>query len=323
MIRLGHIGFPGSPFDHGARHFRDLLEARFPGRIEVRVYGAGQLGEDREMLEGLRLGTLEMHVPSSVLHSVAPEFALFDLPFVIRDREHFERVAASSIGESLRETLRSDHGLELLAFWENGFRVITNNVRPVVVPADLAGIRLRTPKDPERMRLFEALGASPASMSFGEVFSALRQGVVDGQENPLAQLAAARLHEVQRFLSTSNHVYTPAYPVVRTSWFESLPPDLADGLLQAARETGDWLRGFLEAEDVRLLAELGETMEIHEIEREAFRAAAEPVFEHYRERYGESWLELVQELAAAASSGASSGASSRSSSGSSSGRPAS
>ena len=296
VIRLGHIGFPGSPFDHAAMHFKELVETRFPGRVEVRVFGAGQLGEDKEMLEGLRLGTLEMHVPSSVLHSVAPEFALFDLPFVIRDRSHFERVAASPIGDSLRETLEADHGLTLLAFWENGFRVITNNVRPVVTPADLSGIRLRTPKDPERMRLFQTLGASPASMSFGEVFSALRQGVVDGQENPLAQLVAARLHEVQRFLSKSNHVYTPAYPVVRTRWFESLPPDLAAGIREAAEATGSWARGFLAEEDVRLLDELGGQIEIHEVDREAFRSAAGPVFDHYRERYGGDWIEMVREL---------------------------
>ena len=106
MVRLGHIGFPGSPFDHGARRFKELVEARLPGRLEIRIFGTAQLGEDKEMLEGLRLGTLEMHLPSSVLHSVAPEFGLFDLPFLVRDREHFERIAAGPIGESLRETLR-------------------------------------------------------------------------------------------------------------------------------------------------------------------------------------------------------------------------
>ena len=139
VIRLGHIGFPDSPFDHGARHFKELVEARFPGQVEIRIFGTGQLGEDKEMLEGLRLGTLEMHIPSSVMHSVAPEFGIFDLPFLIEDRDHFERIAAGEIGRGLEETLRRDHGLTLLAFWENGFRVITNNVRPVVTPADLRG----------------------------------------------------------------------------------------------------------------------------------------------------------------------------------------
>ena len=296
VVRLGHIGFPGSPFDHGARRFKELVEARLPGRLEIRIFGTAQLGEDKEMLEGLRLGTLEMHLPSSVLHSVAPEFGLFDLPFLVRDREHFERIAAGPIGESLRETLRRDHGLTLLAFWENGFRVITNNVRPVVTPADLRGIRLRTPKDPERVRLFEALGASPASMSFGEVFSALRQGVVDGQENPLAQLTAARFHEVQRYLSLSNHVYTPAYPLVRTGWFERLPPEVQAGIGEAAEETGAWLREFLRGEDSRLLAGLEDQLAVNEVDRAAFAAAAAPVFGHYEARFGTEWIETAREL---------------------------
>ena len=297
VIRLGHIGFPDSPFDHGARHFKELVETRFPGRVEIRIFGTGQLGEDKEMLEGLRLGTLEMHVPSSVMHSVAPEFGIFDLPFLIEDRAHFERIAAGEIGRGLEETLRQDHGLTLLAFWENGFRVITNNVRPVVTPADLQGIRLRTPKDPERVRLFETLGASPASMSFGEVFSALRQGVVDGQENPLAQLTAARLHEVQSYLSLSNHVYTPAYPVVQTAWLEALPEDLQSGLRQAAIETGDWLRDFLTEEDTRLLADLEGQLAVNEVDLPAFAAAAAPAFEHYEERFGTEWIEAARELA--------------------------
>ena len=296
VIRLGHIGFPDSPFDHGARHFKELVEARFPGQVEIRIFGTGQLGEDKEMLEGLRLGTLEMHVPSSVLHLVAPEFGVFDLPFLVEDRDHFERIAASEIGTGLEETLRRDHGLTLLAFWENGFRVITNNVRPVVTPADLDGIRLRTPKDPERVRLFETLGASPTSMSFGEVFSALRQGVVDGQENPLAQLTAARLHEVQRYLSVSNHVYTPAYPVMRTAWLEDLPEELQTGLREAAIETGDWLRDFLAGEDARLLAELDGQLAVNEVDHPAFAAAASPVFEHYETRFGAGWIERAREL---------------------------
>ena len=297
VIRLGHIGFPDSPFDHGARHFKELVETRFPGQVEIRIFGTGQLGEDKEMLEGLRLGTLEMHIPSSVMHSVAPEFGIFDLPFLIEDRDHFERIAASEIGRGLEETLRRDHGLTLLAFWENGFRVITNNVRPVVTPADLEGIRLRTPKDPERVRLFETLGASPASMSFGEVFSALRQGVVDGQENPLAQLTAARLHEVQSYLSLSNHVYTPAYPVMQTAWLERLPEDLQTGLREAAIETGDWLREFLAQEDMRLLADLEGQLAVNEVDLPAFAATAAPVFEHYEERFGAGWIEAARELA--------------------------
>jgi TRAP-type C4-dicarboxylate transport system substrate-binding protein len=164
VIRLGHIGYPDSPYDLGAKKFKELLEARLPGRVEVRIFGSAQLGEDKEMLEGLRLGTLEMHVPSSVLHSVEPIFGLFDLPFLIQDRGQIERIAEGPLGERLAKAL-DDDDLVLLGFWENGFRMITNNVRPVARPEDLRGIRLRTPKDPERMKMFAAFGASPTSMS--------------------------------------------------------------------------------------------------------------------------------------------------------------
>ena len=141
VIRLGHIGFPDSPFDRGALKFKELLEARLPDRVEVRIYGATQLGEDKEMLEGLRLGTLEMHVPSSVLPSVEPMFGLFDLPFLIEDRAQMEQIADGPVGEQLAAKLL-EQGIVLLGFWENGFRMITNNVRPIIKPEDLQGIKL-------------------------------------------------------------------------------------------------------------------------------------------------------------------------------------
>ena len=151
VIRLGHIGFPDSPFDRGAQKFKELLEARLPERVEVRIFGSGQLGEDKELLEGLRLGTLEMHVPSSVLHSVEPMVGVFDLPFLIENREQMARIAEGPTGRKLAAKLL-EHDLVLLAFWENGFRMITNNVRPIVRPEDLEGIKIRTPKDPERVK---------------------------------------------------------------------------------------------------------------------------------------------------------------------------
>jgi tripartite ATP-independent transporter DctP family solute receptor len=293
VIRLGHIGFPDSPYDQGARKFKELLEARFPGEVEVRVFGSAQLGEDKEMLEGLRLGTLEMHVPSSVLHSVEPMFGLFDLPFLIQDRRQLERIAEGPVGERLKDAL-ADDGLVLLGLWENGFRMITNNVRPVTRPEDLKGIRLRTPKDPERMKMFEAFGASPTSMSFGELFSALKQGVIDGQENPLAQIVPGRFYEVQRYLSLSKHVYSPAYPVMSRKYFEALDEDLRMGILESAAEVGHFHRDLGEKEDERFRKLLEERMEVTEIDEAAFAAAAEPLYHEFEERFGAELVEAVR-----------------------------
>jgi tripartite ATP-independent transporter DctP family solute receptor len=293
VIRLGHIGYPDSPFDRGAQKFKELLEARMPGKVEVRVFGSAQLGEDKEMLEGLRLGTLEMHVPSSVLHSIEPMFGIFDLPFLIEERRQVERIAEGALGERLREAL-ADDGLVLLGFWENGFRMITNNVRPVVRPEDLKGIRLRTPKDPERMKTFAAFGASPTAMSFGEVFSALKQGVIDGQENPLSQIVPGRFYEAQRYLSLSRHVYSPAYPVMSREYFDSLDEDLRRAILETAAEVGRFHRELGEKEDERLGKFLEERMEVTEIDREAFAAAARPLYHEFEERFGADMVETVR-----------------------------
>jgi len=293
VIRLGHIGYPDSPYDLGARKFKELLEARFPGRVEVRIFGSAQLGEDKEMLEGLRLGTLEMHVPSSVLHSVEPLFGLFDLPFLIEDRGQVERIAEGPLGEKLKEAL-ADDDLVLLGLWENGFRMITNNVRPVTTPEDLRGIRLRTPKDPERMKMFAAFGASPTSMSFGEVFSALKQGVIDGQENPLSQIVPGRFYEVQRYLSLSKHVYSPAYPVMSRAYFEGLDEHLRLAILESASEVGRFHRELGEREDERFRKLLEERMEVTEIDRAAFAAAAEPLYREFEEKFGAEMVETVR-----------------------------
>lgn len=293
VIRMGHIGFPESPFDNGARKFKELLEARYPERVEVRIFGSAQLGEDKEMLEGLRLGTLEMHVPSSVLHSVEPLFGMFDLPFLIQDRQQMEAIAEGPVGKKLAAKLL-EHDLVLLGLWENGFRMITNNVRPVRRPEDLKGIKIRTPKDPERVKLFAAFGANPTSMSFGEVFSALKQGVIDGQENPLSQIVPARFHEVQRYLSLSRHVYSPAYPLMSRSYFEALDAEMQTAIREVAREVGRFHRELGEREDERLRKMLEEQVEITEIDRAAFAAAAEPLYHEFNETFGPELVEQVR-----------------------------
>lgn len=293
VIRLGHIGFPESPFDRGARKFKELLEARFPERVEVRIFGSAQLGEDKEMLEGLRLGTLEMHVPSSVLHSVEPMFGVFDLAFLVQDRGQIERIAEGPTGERFRQKLL-EHDLVLLGFWENGFRMITNNVRPVVRPEDLEGIKIRTPKDPERVKLFKAFGANPTSMSFGEVFSALRQGVIDGQENPFSQIVPARFHEVQKYLSVSRHVYSPAYPLMSRQFFTSLDEDIQVGIRDVAEEVGRFHRELGKKEDARYRIMLEDELEITEIDFEAFAAKAGPLYEEFNVHYGPELVETIQ-----------------------------
>jgi tripartite ATP-independent transporter DctP family solute receptor len=296
---MGHVGTSGSHYDLACRKFEELVEGRLPGRVDVRIFASSQLGSDKEMLTGLRLGTLEMQVPSSALHSIDPILGIFDVPFLFEDRQQLERIVEGPLGEDVRRRLRR-HELELLGFWENGFRVITNNVRPVVRPEDLSGIKLRTPNDPGRMRLFRALGASPTSMPFGELFTALRQGVVDGQENPLSQIVSARLYEAQKYLSLSRHVYSPAYPIMSRTFFESLPADVRSVLHQSALEVGRYHRALGQERDTEFLDICRKHLEVVPIDREAFVAATAPLFEEMAEGLGDALFEtLRKELASA------------------------
>lgn len=163
--------------------------------------------------------------------------------------------------------------------WENGFRHVTNNRRPIVQPADLQGLKLRVPKGKWRVKMFELYGASPSPMSFSEVFVALQTGVMDGQENPLAQIWSARFHEVQSYLSLTGHVYTPAYVTAGAAAFAKLPAEVQRILEQAARDTQPFVYETAARLDQELLGKLRQAgMKVNEIDREAFVAASAPVY---------------------------------------------
>lgn len=179
------------------------------GKATVEVFGSSQLGKDKELLQKVKLGQVDFALPSSVMSSVDDRFGVFEMPYIIKDREHMRRVW-DALGEDVFQKAAGEKGYRIVGLAENGFRHITNNVRPINVPDDLAGIKLRTPKGAWRVKMFQAYGANPTPMAFSEVFTALKTGVIDGQENPYAQITSAKFQEVQKYLSITGHVYTPA-----------------------------------------------------------------------------------------------------------------
>lgn len=212
VIRLGHVGFPDSLFDLTAREYARRVNQELAGRVEMRVFHSSQLGTDEDMIRGVRVGALEMFLPSTIMSSVDDAFGVFEMPYIIVNHRHMKNVAESAELKRHLFDPQPVKGLRLLAYWENGFRHVTNNTRAINKPDDLRGIKLRIPRGVWRQKMFEAYGANPSPMAFAEVFSALQTRVMDGQENPLAQIWGAKFHEVQRFLSMTGHVYTPAYP---------------------------------------------------------------------------------------------------------------
>lgn len=280
-LSLGHVGSPGSLYDVTANEFARRVNERLAGRAELHVYGASQLGGDDAMLQRLRLGTLDMSIPSTIMSSMVDAFGLFEMPYLVRDREHMRRIEEAVVWPDLAPRAEAA-GYRILAVWENGFRHITNSRRPIRGPEDLRGIKLRTPRGVWRVKLFQALGANPTPMPFSEVFVALQTGVMDGQENPLTQVTSAKLHEVQDYLSLTGHVYSPAFVTTGAGPWERHPADIRAEVEAIAREMQAFVYETAARMDEALLAELTATeMAVNDVEPARFEAASEPVYEEF------------------------------------------
>jgi tripartite ATP-independent transporter DctP family solute receptor len=280
-IKLGHVGEPGSLFQISADEYAKRANAKLAGKAKVVVFGSSQLGGDKEMLQKLKLGTLDMALPSTVMSSEVDLFGVFEMPYLVRDRAHMGRIEKEVFWAKLAPEA-DKKGLLVLAVWENGYRHITNSKRPIKVPADLKGIKLRVPEGKWRLKMFQAYGANPSPMKFSELFTALQTGVMDGQENPFTQIYSAKLQEVQKYLSLSGHVYTPAYLVVGKSHWNSLPADVRKVLEDTAKETQAFVYDYATKDDTALLAKLKQSgMLVNEVDQEGFVAASRPIYEEF------------------------------------------
>jgi TRAP-type transport system periplasmic protein len=280
-LTFGHVGKPGSLFEISVNEFAKRANEKLAGKAKVVPFGSSQLGDDKELLQKLKLGTATFSLPSTVMSTVADEFGLFEMPYLVKSREHMARIEQEIFWEQIAPAAEAK-GYKILAVWENGFRHITNNVRPINVPADLEGIKLRTPKGTWRVKMFQTYGANPTPMAFSEVFTALKTGVIDGQENPLAQIYSGKFQEVQKYLSLTGHVYTPAYVVVGKDYWESLPEDVRQILEETAKETQAYVYEQAAALDVDLLQKLKEGgIEVNEADKDSFIAASGPIYDEF------------------------------------------
>ena len=280
-VKFGHVGEPGSIFQQSADEFAKRANARLAGKAKVVTFGSSQLGGDKEMLQKLKLGTIDMALPSTVMSSEVDLFGIFEMPYIVKDRAHMGRIEKEIFWPKL-EPAAEKKGLKVLAVWENGIRHITNSKRPIKVPADLKGIKLRVPEGVWRVKMFQAYGANPSPMKFSELFTALQTGVMDGQENPFTQIYSAKLQEVQKYLSLSGHVYTPAYLTVGTTHWNTLPADVRKVLEDTAKETQAFVYETAAKDDTALLDKLKQAgMQVNEVDKEAFVAASKPIYEEF------------------------------------------
>jgi tripartite ATP-independent transporter DctP family solute receptor len=280
-LKFGHVGAPNSLFDASAKEFAKRANAKLAGKYKVELYGSSQLGSDREMLQKLKLGTMDFSLPSTVMSTESDLFGLFEMPYLVKDRAHMAKIEKEILWPKLAPSVEAK-GLKIIAVWENGYRHITNNKRPIKSPSDLQGIKLRVPGGKWRVKMFQAYGANPSPMKFSELFTALKTGVMDAQENPYVQIYSAKLHEVQKFLSNSGHVYTPAYVAVGARKWASLPADLRTTLEATARETQAYVYATAAKADVELLGKIKAAgVQVNDVDKDAFIKASAKIYEEF------------------------------------------
>lgn len=297
VIRVGHVLAPTHPYTLGLQKFADLVAEKTDNQVKVEVFHSSQLGNERDMIEGLQLGTLEMALVSTApLSSFTDDFLVFDLPFIFKDTVNARKVVDSEIGQDMLDDLDSQ-GIIGLCYMENGFRNITNNKGPINAPEDLKGLKIRTMENPVHMESINSLGASATPMAFGELFTALQQGTIDGQENPLPVIESSKFYEVQKYLTISEHFYAPSPLLIGKDFYNGLSPELQSAIKEAALEAREYERQLIDEMNEKLMVELEEKgMEINKPDKAPFIAAVQPVYEQFEDKIP---AELVQKVIAA------------------------
>lgn len=294
-LKMGHVLAPDHPYNIGSNKFAELAKEKTGGKVTVNVFHSSQIGNEREMIEGLQMGTVDMCLVSTApLMGFTKKFMVFDLPFIFNNRDHAYKVLDSEIGQDMLKSLEAK-GIVGLAYWENGFRHLTNSVRPVAKPADVKGLKIRTMENKVHMESFRVLGADPTPMAFGELFTALQQKTVDGQENPLAQIETSKFYEVQKYLSMTGHFYAPAVLLISKAKFDSMPADVKEGLKKAAMEGQAFERGLIQKSDAELKEKLKQRgMNITEIDVKEWQDAMAPVYKTFEAEIGKDLIEKVK-----------------------------
>ncbi|GAB5375938.1 MAG: TRAP transporter substrate-binding protein [Acuticoccus sp.] len=291
-LRLSVETPEGEPLNYMLRAFGTALEEEAPGAFAPEIFDGGVLGDEIAQMELVRAGQVDVVPMGSDVVEIDNHFALFDAPFFFPDAETARAALDGELGAMYAESLLERTGLKLLAFGELGFRMITNNVRPVVVPADLDGLKLRTPGSSTRIMAFETLGAAPTPMNLGEAYLAMQQGVLDGQENPFGTIREMSFHEVQEFLSLSKHVYTPITLVMNAKTFDGLSEEEQAAVMAAAEKAKAASRAQSDENTASLLDEFKAAgMKVNEIDLAAFKEAVPPIYEEIGKIVGPEFME--------------------------------
>jgi tripartite ATP-independent transporter DctP family solute receptor len=296
-IKIGYALAEDSHYGVAAKAFEESLTQQLGEDFAFRHFPSSGLGGEREVIEGLQLGTVEMTVASDgTLSNFVPEAGVFGIPFLLRDKDHARKVLDGEIGQEVLAKF-DDAGLHALAWGEQGFRNITNNRGPIETPADLAGLKIRTMENPVHLAAFEALGAAPTPMAWPEVIGALQQGAIDGQENPLSVVVSAKLNEVQKYLTVDDHVYSSTIILVSPTLWGGLDDNQKAAFEKAAADAVVAMRAFVDEVDTSGVTAMKDAgMEVNVLsadQKAAFRDALAEPYKAFEAQYGKDLMDRI------------------------------
>lgn len=294
-IRLGHVLAESHSWHQAALGFAEQVATETDGRVEVSIFPSGQLGTETEVIEGLQFGSVQAAIiGSGSFQSIEPKLGIIEMPYAWSSREVAFEALDGEFGDTLAALL-AEKGIVNLAWWENGYRNITNNRGPIETPADLAGLKIRVTPDPIRLATFEAFGAEPAPLAFGELYSALQQGVFDAQENPVSIILGSSFYEVQDYLSMSEHVWGAASLVLSKSVWDQISAEDQPIVKAAAEAWRDKQREMVGSAEAEIRVELEKNgMEINDVDKAAFIEAAQPIWEAQAETFGPELMSAIE-----------------------------
>ncbi|MGY8682313.1 TRAP transporter substrate-binding protein [Bradyrhizobium sp. UFLA05-153] len=305
VIKFSHVVATDTPKGKAAEKFKELAEKYTGGKVKVEVYPNSTLYKDKEELEALQLGSVQMLAPSNSKFGPLGirEFEVFDLPYILPDLKTLRKVTEGPLGAKLLKLLDSK-GITGLAYWDNGFKQMSAN-KKLITPADYQGVKFRIQSSRVLQAQFKALGSLPQVMAFSEVYQALQTGVVDGQENTWSNIYTQKMHEVQKYITQTNHGYIGYVVIVNKKFWDDLPADIRDQLAKAMKEATDFNNAQSQKENDDALAEIkksgkSEIISLTSEQDEAMRKAMEPVYKDAASRVGQPLIDEFQKEAKSA-----------------------
>jgi len=296
VLKIGYATSPTSHYGVGSTAFCEEIEKGTEGRYSCQHFPSSALGGEREMIESVQLGTLDLvNTSTGPLGNFVPEVKIVDIPFLFRDYDHARKVMDGDIGQGLLAEMQ-EKGLVGLAWTENGFRHMTNNVRPIVQASDASGLKMRTMENKVHMDGYKTFGILPTPMAFPELFTALQQGTVDGQENPIPVILASKFSQVQKHLSLTNHVYSPAVLILSPSVWGQLSDADKQVFLDAAKVASTAQRKKVnddEANGIAILKQDGMQV-VEQVDGASFRQAVTPAYIEYANEFGADNIRAIQ-----------------------------